>query len=79
MKITPLILFLAPALANPLLMANLDKREAPPADQITITSATASGNGCPQGSFSSSFSTDKTVVTFGFDSFQTCKLSLLCD
>jgi len=44
---------------------------APPADQITIVSSTYSGNGCPQGSVSTSLSLDKTVITFGFDSFQT--------
>jgi len=39
--------------------------------QITISSVSFSGNGCPQGSVSTSISTDRTVVTFGFDSFQT--------
>jgi len=43
----------------------------PDPTQITITSASYSGNGCPQGSVSTSISTDATVVTFGFDSFQT--------
>jgi len=38
---------------------------------VTISSVSFSGNGCPQNSVSTSISTDKTVVTFGFDSFQT--------
>ncbi|KEZ40756.1 Secreted protein [Scedosporium apiospermum] len=43
----------------------------PPADQITISSVTHSGNGCPQGSVSSIFNNDKTIITLGFDQFQT--------
>lgn len=38
---------------------------------ITITGVTWSGNGCPQETVSTSFSNDRTVVTFGFDAFQT--------
>lgn len=44
---------------------------APDPKQIQIESAGSSGNGCPQGSVSSTISPDKTVVTFGFDRFQT--------
>lgn len=44
---------------------------APNPDDITITSTTYSGNGCPQGSVSTSSSDDKTVITYGFDQFQT--------
>lgn len=43
----------------------------PDPSQITIAAASFSGNGCPQGTVSTSFSSDKTVVTFGFDAFQT--------
>lgn len=43
----------------------------PDPTQITITSASFSGNGCPQGTVATTISADKTVVTFGFDSFQT--------
>lgn len=43
----------------------------PDPTQITITQASFSGNGCPQGTVSTSFSADKTLVTFGFDAFQT--------
>lgn len=43
----------------------------PDPSQITIGASSFSGNGCPQGTVSTSFSSDKTVVTFGFDSFQT--------
>ncbi|KAF1836375.1 hypothetical protein BDW02DRAFT_493828 [Decorospora gaudefroyi] len=45
--------------------------DAPPQDQITIVDTSYSGNGCPQGSVSTSTSTDKTVITYGFDQFQT--------
>jgi hypothetical protein len=38
--------------------------------KVTIGSSTYSGNGCPQGSVSTILSDDRTVVTFGFDSFQ---------
>jgi len=50
----------------------LERRNAgPPVDQITIESASYSGNGCPQGTVSTTMSPDKTLITFGFDSFQT--------
>jgi len=67
MYLVPAILFPVLALANPL----GSRDTAPPADQITILSAQSSGNGCPQGSVSNTLSKDRTVVTFGFDSFQT--------
>lgn len=35
--------------------------DAPSPEQITIVDTTYSGNGCPQGSVSTSTSTDKTV------------------
>ncbi|EAA35841.1 hypothetical protein GE21DRAFT_649 [Neurospora crassa] len=44
--------------------------DAPDPKQIQIASATFSGNGCPQGTVSTSISPDKTVITFGFDRFQ---------
>jgi hypothetical protein len=44
---------------------------APDPAQITILDSTYSGNGCPQGSVSTSTSPDKTVITYGFDQFQT--------
>lgn len=37
--------------------------DAPPPEQITIVDTTYSGNGCPQGTVSTSTSTDKTVST----------------
>ncbi|KAF2395601.1 hypothetical protein EJ06DRAFT_517786 [Trichodelitschia bisporula] len=65
-----LLAFLAPALAlaSP---AALPFFEAvtPPPDQITIIDTQTSGTGCPQGSVSTIFSPDRTIVTFGFDSF----------
>ncbi|KAH6864893.1 hypothetical protein J4E91_006749 [Alternaria rosae] len=57
------------AAANPLPQTTTD--DAPPAEQITIVDTSYSGNGCPQGSVSTSTSTDKTVITYGFDQFQT--------
>ncbi|EPE08082.1 putative effector 16 [Ophiostoma piceae UAMH 11346] len=45
--------------------------DEPSPDQIQIASINFSGNGCPQGSVSTSISPDRTVVTFGFDQFQT--------
>jgi hypothetical protein len=57
--------FLLPVLAaaNPVPAAeNLVARaDAPDPAQITIVDSTYSGNGCPQGSVSTSTSTDKTV------------------
>lgn len=47
------------AAANPLPQTTTD--DAPPAEQITIVDTSYSGNGCPQGSVSTSTSTDKTV------------------
>jgi len=38
--------------------------------QVTIEKTGYSGNGCPAGSVSTVLSPDKTIVTFGFDSFQ---------
>jgi hypothetical protein len=38
--------------------------------QVTIEKTGYSGNGCPSGSVSTLISPDKTVVTFGFDTFQ---------
>jgi hypothetical protein len=38
--------------------------------QVTIEQTSYSGNGCPQGTVSTLLSPDKSVVTFGFDSFQ---------
>ncbi|KAJ4397394.1 hypothetical protein N0V93_001621 [Gnomoniopsis smithogilvyi] len=41
------------------------------AQAISISKVQYSGNGCPQGTASVSLSSDKTIVTLGFDSFQT--------
>ena len=64
--------FLLPALAMaaPALNPNLSGDMPDPKD-IQIVSASFSGNGCPQGSVSTSISPDRTVITFGFDGFQT--------
>lgn len=39
--------------------------------QIQITSFSAAGPGCPQGTISSSISDDGTTLTLGFDAYQT--------
>jgi len=64
--------FLAPALAmaTPILNPQATSDNPDPKD-IQIVSATWSGNGCPSNSVSTSISPDRTVITFGFDSFQT--------
>jgi hypothetical protein len=49
--------FLLPVLAA----AYPQSGSAPSTDQITIVDTTYSGNGCPQGSVSTSTSDDKTV------------------
>jgi len=51
------------------LIVALPDLQAPPG-QVTIEKTGYSGNGCPQGSVSTLLSPDKSVVTFGFDSFQ---------
>jgi len=64
------IAYLLPLLAaaNP-----LRSRDAsgPDPNQISILESSYSGNGCPQGSVSTNTSPDKTVITYGFDQFQT--------
>ncbi|KAK3364649.1 hypothetical protein B0T25DRAFT_70365 [Lasiosphaeria hispida] len=45
--------------------------DQPDPSQIQVISSSFSGNGCPQGTVSTSISPDKTVITFGFDKFQT--------
>lgn len=54
-----------------LTMGLVFRSQAPPADQIVVLDAQTSGSGCPQGTVSTSRSTDGTIITFGFDSFQT--------
>ncbi|KAK4243441.1 hypothetical protein C7999DRAFT_36220 [Corynascus novoguineensis] len=66
--------FLLPALAaaTPIAQVGNDGwADAPDPKEIQIVSASFSGNGCPQGTVSTSISPDKTVITFGFDAFQT--------
>ncbi|KAK3290304.1 uncharacterized protein B0H64DRAFT_378833 [Chaetomium fimeti] len=69
------VAFLLPALvaASPVaqVVGNDGWADAPDPQDIQIVAATFSGNGCPQGSVSTNISPDKTVITFGFDKFQT--------
>lgn len=64
--------FLAPALAaaGPILNPQATSDLPDPSD-IQIVGATWSGNGCPSNTVSTSISPDRTVITFGFDAFQT--------
>ncbi|KAE8449235.1 hypothetical protein EG329_008402 [Mollisiaceae sp. DMI_Dod_QoI] len=71
MYLIPALLLPALALASPVANLNRSTYAGPPPDKITILSAQSSGNGCPQGSVSNTLSPDRTVVTFGFDKFQT--------
>lgn len=61
---------LAPALAAAAPALN-NKMDLPDPGDIQILSATWSGNGCPAETVSTSISPDRTVITFGFDAFQT--------
>ncbi|RYC57538.1 hypothetical protein CHU98_g8675 [Xylaria longipes] len=57
--------------ANPLVLPVPGSGTTPDPTTILITSVSASGNGCPQGSVATELSPDRQVVTFGFDAFQT--------
>ncbi|KAI1109490.1 hypothetical protein F5Y14DRAFT_455928, partial [Nemania sp. NC0429] len=57
--------------ASPVLQPGTGSGTAPDPSTIIITSVSASGNGCPQGSVTTTLSPDREVVTFGFDKFQT--------
>jgi len=71
MKVTSLAVFAASAFAVALpVNQDFDDSNGPAPGQVTIEKTGYSGNGCPQGSVSTLLSPDKSVVTFGFDSFQ---------
>ncbi|CAK7204817.1 hypothetical protein SEUCBS139899_007579 [Sporothrix eucalyptigena] len=59
----------SPGLLTPVSSSAAD--DAPNPNDITVFSVAFSGSGCPQGSVSTTISPDGTVVTFGFDKFQT--------
>jgi len=63
--------FLLPALAAATPLGINVVQDLPNPSDVQITSVSTSGNGCPQGSVSYDFSPDRTIVTLGFDSFQT--------
>jgi hypothetical protein len=67
-----ILALLAPALvaATPIITPNVQS-DLPDPREIQITSATWSGNGCPANTVSTNISPDRTVITFGFSSFQT--------
>ncbi|KAK3393325.1 hypothetical protein B0H63DRAFT_516517 [Podospora didyma] len=75
MKLTNLISALVitlSALASPLLSADFLSADALPSpDEITINSVKTSGSGCPRRTVTTDISEDRTVVTLGFDEFQT--------
>lgn len=70
MRFSLLALLPTLAAAGPVLNPDLDS-DVPNPLEIQISGATWSGNGCPQGTVSTSISPDRTVLTFGFDAFQT--------
>jgi hypothetical protein len=55
------------AFVLPVLAAAYPQASAPSPDQITIRDTTYSGNGCPQGSVSTSTSEDRTVSTLRYN------------
>ncbi len=63
------LLLLVPAVVS---TANGTAADAPPpADEVTINRASTSGSGCPRRAVTCDISPDRTVVTLGFDEFQT--------
>ncbi|KAK4170511.1 hypothetical protein QBC43DRAFT_340226 [Cladorrhinum sp. PSN259] len=48
----------------------LAEAQLPDPQNVTVKSVGYSGNGCPQGSVSATISTDRTVITLGFDEFK---------
>jgi hypothetical protein len=69
MRVHPLALLPALVGATPINGPNFPSGVDPAL--IKIEGVTWSGNGCPQDTVSTSISLDRTVVTFGFDAFQT--------
>ncbi|KAL0937098.1 uncharacterized protein CTRU02_206829 [Colletotrichum truncatum] len=59
------------AVATAIPRAPTGASDTPDPKEIQIVSASFSGSGCPQGSVSTTISPDRTVITFGFDRFQT--------
>ncbi|KAI0015087.1 hypothetical protein F4780DRAFT_787500 [Xylariomycetidae sp. FL0641] len=64
-------ILLLPALVAASPLGIVSDGDAPSPAEIQIVSVSASGNGCPQGTVTEDISPDRTVVTFGFDAFQT--------
>jgi len=62
---------LLPALAAASLITHTSRDNSPDLSSVQISAVAFSGTGCPTGSVSTDLSPDKTVVTFGFDAFQT--------
>jgi hypothetical protein len=66
-----LVAVLCPVLVSAVPVAGNSTDAGPPSDDITIQKVTTSGSGCPKKTVSVSISDDRTVVTLGFDEFQT--------
>ncbi|KAI0848398.1 hypothetical protein F5Y00DRAFT_262490 [Daldinia vernicosa] len=64
------VALLTPVLAAATPIGIIGGTDTPKPDEISIISASASGNGCPQGTVTSDLSADRNVITFGFDAFQ---------
>jgi hypothetical protein len=67
----PVLAAATPILNGPGLGDNAISGDAPNPKEIQFTTAQTSGSGCKSGTVTTTFSPDMTVVTFGFDEFQT--------
>ncbi|KAK0639175.1 hypothetical protein B0T16DRAFT_497314 [Cercophora newfieldiana] len=65
MKFLTSLLLPCLAAATPLIT-----RQTPPSEPAQLVSFSATGSGCPSGSFSTDITDDGTVITYGFSSYQ---------
>jgi hypothetical protein len=66
-SLIPLLLLPIAALGAP----TTPSQRARDAQQVQVTSISVSGSGCPQGTITTDISPEGTVLTLGFDSYQT--------
>ncbi|KAK0632698.1 hypothetical protein B0T14DRAFT_533073 [Immersiella caudata] len=71
LRIVSICVLASPALTSPLDLSITADSTAPPANEITINSASTSGSGCPRRTVAITISPDRTALTLGFDEFQT--------
>ncbi|KAK4451331.1 hypothetical protein QBC34DRAFT_378186 [Podospora aff. communis PSN243] len=70
-KIVSIFILAGTALTSPLNFSITAESVTPPANEITINSASTSGSGCPRRTVAITISPDRTALTLGFDEFQT--------